>query len=98
MLVKRAFSKGPLKINDSPVSLTDIPVTIISECQIAENLSGISIFQLQENINRKRYYGAFNYKKKRSEFVAPIKMYVVDGFSWKNDSWNFFQVFRPSSD
>jgi len=94
MLVKRAFSKGPLKINNSPVSLTDIPATIISECQIKENLSGTSIFQLQENINRKRYYGAFNYKKKRSEFVAPIKMYVVDGFCWENDSWDVFRVNR----
>ncbi len=97
ILVKKFNSREKLSISDSPVSLTDIPFTITSELKMDIDLPGVSIFDNKIEKNRKRYYGAFAWNEKKSHYVAPITMYIVEGFSWLGDSWEVLGVFPPKS-
>jgi hypothetical protein len=95
LLAKPFNSTGSLRISDAPVSLTDIPKTIISETGIAKEFPGLSLFAVKDNDNRKRYYGAFKWVADHNDFMTPITMYVVSGFSWANESWDVVSILPP---
>ena len=95
LLAKQFNSKGTLKISDAPVCLIDIPKTIISEFGIAADFSGISLFEAKAEESRKRYYGAFEWDEKQTDFMKPITMYVVAGPSWSNESWSVVSILPP---
>ena len=97
VLVKRLHAKHELKTSYNPVSLIDIPATVFSELGIKAEIPsaldnkiefpGISMFDLTEESPRTRYFAAFGWNGKKSNFVNPITLYRVEGNSWLDDSW-----------
>jgi hypothetical protein len=95
VLAKPFNSSEELKISDAPVSLIDIPKTIVSALEILVDFPGVSMFEVEDDYYRKRYYGAFQWFYEKKDFVEPITMYVVNGFSWSNESWNVLSILPP---
>lgn len=102
LLVKRFGEKGDLRTSRVPASLIDIPATVLAELDLRRppveavagrpEFHGNSLFALRENQPRPRYYGAMRWAGEKSDYVNPITIYRVDGFSWLDESWSFVQV------
>ncbi|MFA5058745.1 MAG: sulfatase-like hydrolase/transferase, partial [Opitutaceae bacterium] len=105
LLVKRFGEKGGLKASRVPASLVDLPATVLAELAIKRppvealagrpEFHGTSVFALREDEPRLRYYGAMRWAGEKSDYVNPITLYRVDGFSWADESWSFVQVLEP---
>jgi hypothetical protein len=87
ILVKRMNSTGELRISDAPVSLGDIPQTVVDELGLDANFPGKSMFRVKENEDRERIYRAFVGPQEDVEYLAPLYEYSVNGFSWDDTSW-----------
>ena len=85
-----------MSISDAPVSLLDIPATIISELGLTEKATGLSMFEVDPGISRIRRYGASSFSHGAGEYVAPIVFYSIDGDSWLDDSWRVEGIFPPA--
>jgi hypothetical protein len=102
LLVKRFGEKGEIKTSRVPASTIDVPATVLAELKIArppvyalagrKDFYGVSLFDLQENQPRVRYYGALRWAAEKSDFVNPITLYRIQGFSWSDDSWSFVKI------
>jgi hypothetical protein len=95
LLVKRVGASGPMQQNDAPVSLMDIPATIIAETGVNAPATGRSIFEIGPGEIRARTYGAFDYSANRSDYVGALTMYEVTGHSWLDESWAVTGVKPP---
>jgi hypothetical protein len=87
ILVKRMNSRGGLRISDAPVSLGDIPQTVVDELELDANFPGKSMFRVNETEERERIYRAFVGPQEKVEYLAPLYEYSVNGFSWDDTSW-----------
>jgi hypothetical protein len=87
VLVKRIGSKDRLRISDAPVSLGDIPQTVVEELGLDARFPGESMFRVKENEKRERIYRAFFGPQENVEYLAPLYEYAVNGFSWNDTSW-----------
>ena len=99
VLIKRIDATGPLTVSDSPVSLVDVPGTILSEVNIEprNGFDGPSMFDLNSDTERDRFYGAFSFNAGKSDYVGSITMYRVNGHSWLDSSWSFERMYPPPS-
>jgi hypothetical protein len=86
LLVKPFSSRGPLKISDAPVSLSDIPRTVFSEVGVETEATGKSIFTLKEKENRERRF--FLYGRKFPPYYGDMIEYIVSGYVWDDRAWN----------
>lgn len=91
VLIKRVGARGEMLTNDAPVSLSDIPRTVVSEMGLdASSFPGESMFEVKENQRRKRkvFYSTF---KENPPYTHPYRStmteFEVDGFSWLDKSW-----------
>jgi arylsulfatase A-like enzyme len=87
ILVKRINATGELKTSDAPVSLGDIPQTVVEELGLEASFPGKSMFRVEENEDRERIYRAFVGPQENVEYLAPLYEYAVRGFSWDDTSW-----------
>jgi hypothetical protein len=87
ILVKKINSTGELRISDAPVSLSDIPQTVVEELGLDAKFPGKSMFSVNENEERERIYRAFVGAQENAEYLAPLYEYSVNGFSWDDASW-----------
>ena len=91
VLVKRPGLHGPLVTNDAPVSLADIPRTVVSEMGFdASAFPGVSMFELEEDQPRERFvfYSTFSQNPAYSEpYRSTMTEFRVTGFSWLDKSW-----------
>ncbi len=87
ILVKRIDSRGELLISNAPVSLSDIPQTVVEELELDANFPGKSMFKVEENEKRERIYRAFIGSQEDIEYLAPLYEYCVNGFSWDDKNW-----------
>lgn len=92
MLVKPFNSDGTLVISDAPVTLGDIPQTIVSELRLPGEFPGVSILSINESDERSRKY--FHYDGWTSEYwdfnkayLPPMTEYTINGHSWSLNSW-----------
>lgn len=89
ILVKPFNLKGKMDISDAPVSLVDIPKTIISELNLKGDFPGISMFTIKESDIRERRF--FNYRPQdnifKIDYLPDIEEHLVLGFSWFKESW-----------
>lgn len=88
VLVKRRNSRGELRISDAPVSLGDIPQTVVEQLGLAAKFPGESMFRLKEDEKRARIYRAFLGSQEDIHYLAPLHEYSVNGFSWDDTSWS----------
>jgi hypothetical protein len=87
VLVKRMNSTGAMRVSDAPVSLSDIPQTVVEELGLDAYFSGKSLFLVKEDEQRERIYRAFVGPQENVEYLAPLYEYSVNGFSWDDTSW-----------
>jgi hypothetical protein len=88
ILVKPFGSNGDLKISDAPVSLSDIPKTVLTELGIENDNNGLSMLDIKEDSTRERkflYYEWGNVWDK--EYLPSMQEYIVSGFSWDDKFW-----------
>lgn len=96
VLIKRIGSSSPLQISYAPVSLLDVPATIESELEADAEIDRPSMFELDPNVGRVRYHGAFEFAPNKGQYVDDITMYKIDGNSWLNESWTVGEI-RPAA-
>jgi hypothetical protein len=87
ILVKRIRATGELATSDAPVSLGDIPQTVVDELGLEASFPGKSMFRVEEREDRERIYRAFVGPQEDVEYLAPLYEYAVRGFSWDDTSW-----------
>jgi hypothetical protein len=105
LLIKRFNEQGELKSSRVPASVIDIPATIRKELNLAHppvqavagqaDFHGVPLFELEENAARPRYYGAIRWAGGKSDYVNPIALYRIQGFSWEDASWSFVETRHP---
>lgn len=89
VLVKPFAAKGDMKVSDAPISLSDIPKTIVSELGIPEVYPGRSLFEVGSSETRQRRFLYYQWRHEYwdKDFLPDMEEYVVTGFSWANQSW-----------
>jgi hypothetical protein len=89
ILVKPFNSQEEMKISDAPVSLSDIPKTIISELGLKGDFPGLSMFEVKESDIRERRFLIYSGEKSFliQDYLPMMREYVVSGFSWLDESW-----------
>lgn len=97
VLIKRIGATGPLVQLDAPVSLSDVPATILSELDMTPVGDGRSMFDVSVDEPRSRYHAAFEFSPNQSGFVEPITLYRVEGDSWLDSSWTVERILYPAS-
>ena len=107
VLIKRSRARGGLQVSDAPVSSIDVPQTVLRELGIESrskrtqsvdaSFTGRSMFEISPDEKRTRYFAAFVWGAQESDYVNPITMYAVNGFSWSNKSWSVHGIFEPGS-
>jgi hypothetical protein len=90
LAIKPLHSKGPLKISNAQVMLTDIPATISSLLDIKEVFPGVSAFQVNPDTKRERRYYHYKWRNEhwQAKYLPPIKEYVIKGSVFDGDSWS----------
>jgi hypothetical protein len=98
VLVKRIGSKGEMKYSDAPVSLSDIPKTVLNALSInSDNVTGRSMYDIKENENRERNIYFFTWKARDNAYLNTLYEYSVSGHSWLDESWTKTgKVFEPA--
>jgi hypothetical protein len=87
ILAKGMGDHGPLRTSDAPVTLGDIPETVVRELGLRAEFPGESLFEAREGEERERVYRAFVGPQEGVDFMAPLYEYAVNGFSWDDASW-----------
>jgi len=89
LAIKPPQSKGPLKISDAQVMFTDIPATISSVLSLNEDFPGESVFEVNPKEKRERKYYHYNWRSKnwQTEYLPPMREYIVNGSVFDGDSW-----------
>lgn len=95
VLVKPPGLNDALRIDQTPVSLLDLPATVLYQVGLAEHAEGSSMFAHTVNDHRTRYYGAFEFSANKRDYVGPITIYAVSGDSRLDASWSFAGVNLP---
>src|SRR5690606_1069232 len=98
VLVKRIGADGPLQVSAAPVSLLDVPATVLAELGLDRGRRGPSMFELPSGASRVRHYGAYEVGPSSSDFVDDITLYRIEGNSWRNDSWSVEKVLPPATE
>jgi hypothetical protein len=100
ILVKPIGSTGPLQVRTAPVSLGDVPATILASLGIRYNCNGIPLFEVPNDAHRPRRYLFYRWTHSswKNEYFPIIMDYEVNGFSWDISSWRTTgQQFLPPS-
>lgn len=89
ILIKPFGSNGDMVISDAPVSLSDIPKTILSELNLKNNFPGRSMFGIKNTENRERRFFMYNWTHDywNKEYLPTMEEYIISGFSWLTESW-----------
>lgn len=88
LLIKRFDEKGQMKISDAPVSSSDIAETIATELGKTKKFPGESVFNITENQKRERKIYIYDWANVWDKsYLPPMREYIIDGFSWLEDSW-----------
>lgn len=86
ILVKPFNTSEELKTSDAPVSLVDVPRTILDQLGIDSDFPGKSMFKIDESEQRERRF--MQYSSVESPYYGDMYEYIVSGYSWLNESWN----------
>ncbi len=100
ILTKPFHTRGGMKVSDAPVSISDIPKTIVSELGISETYSGCSLFEVEPLESRKRRFLYYEWQHDYwdKDYLPEMEEYYVDGFSWERHSWKpSYRIFSPGN-
>jgi len=88
VLLKTPGSRGPMEASDAPVSLSDIPGTVLRVMQAPQAATaGPSMTEVREDDERDRLFYQYKAGNWTNEYLHKLVEYRVSGFSWLTDSW-----------
>ncbi len=90
LLAKPAGADGePLRVSDAPVSLTDVPRSVLEGLGLEAAGGGESIFSMKPDRRRRRTFHVYYYHDDdwSRDFLKKIDVYAVTGHSWRSRSW-----------
>jgi phosphoglycerol transferase MdoB-like AlkP superfamily enzyme len=97
LLVKPIGAKGPLRVSQAPVSLVDIPNTVVADMGIEQVFPGRALQDAKEGETRTRVY--FDYKWEHSFWFAdglpPLTEFRVNGPARDPASWSKGRSLQP---
>ncbi|MFA6216634.1 MAG: sulfatase-like hydrolase/transferase [Candidatus Omnitrophota bacterium] len=98
VLIKPFNANGLMRVSDNPVSLSDIPKTIMSELGLKDDFPGVSMFDvgISESRVRKFYAYSWNEQRIKEDYLPVMTEYSVSGFSWFADSWKETGQYLPA--
>lgn len=106
LLIKPMGATGDIKTSTVPASLTDLPATVLTELGLPAlggpeipsqpDFGGTSLFTLQPDQPRTRYYGAMRWSPEKSDYANPITLYRIQGPATSDDSWSFVRILKPA--
>ncbi len=87
-LAKRFADRSPLRISDRPVSLCDIPSSILAELGF-DGFACEPIFSDRQRVQPRMHYRypAYSAQPKTGPLVFQFEKYEVVGHSWRSGSW-----------
>lgn len=89
LLVKPFAADGALRTSDAPVSLTDIPKTVLALAgEDTTHVPGQAMFDI-DDMHRPRLYGHF-----WGDDKSRLRRFSVSGFAWYADSWGAPEIFE----
>ena len=85
-LVKQPGDREPMRVSDVPVSLCDVPASIVDALGLDGRFECHSIFAAAEERPRPREHFRL---EGRSKWQPPYRVsrWIVDGHSWRPSSW-----------
>lgn len=98
VLIKRIGATGSLRQSAAPVSLRDVPATILSELGMESVDGRPSMFEVSPEEPRTRYHAAFDFSPNKSGYVEPITLYRIEGDSWLDESWTVESILYPAKE
>jgi hypothetical protein len=87
VLVKRLHARGGLKFSDAPVSLGDIPATVLADLRLEARVPGVPMQALDPVADRRRRFMVYAGRDIFSYF-GDMTEYIVTGYAWLADSWH----------
>lgn len=87
-LIKNFGSSEDFSTSNAPVSLSDIPITVMDALDIEQKLPGRSIFTLKENEKRTRLFRVHKWARGfNSEKIPKFESFALNGDAWRTESW-----------
>jgi len=90
LIKKKSETHDSMKISDSQISQADIAPTVLAEAGIKSPSGARSIFDIPESETRMRRYLFYDWYQRidtTSGYMADMDEYIIEGFSWQNQSW-----------
>lgn len=90
LLVKMSGASGPMQISEAPVSLIDIPNTVVTDMGIQHSFPGLALQNAQAGENRLRVYYDYTWKHSYwwEKYLPPLTEYKVNGPVREPASWS----------
>lgn len=98
MILVKPIDAAPeeLKISDAPVSLTDLPATVMNLLDIRQP-DGTSMFDVPEQLARERTFHYYNWNGWGDGYLYHMREYKVNGHSWLDQSWKNTGIIQPAN-
>ena len=96
-LAKAPRARGPLAVDQSPVSLTDVAPSLVDGVSSrADRFAGYSVFSDGIPADRRREFLYYRWMEQSwgARYLDPMTVYVVDGHSWLPASWTSTTTLR----
>ncbi len=95
IMIKPFMAKGKMRTSHSPVSLSDVPRTVLDELSLSNQAPGYSMLVPEIPQSRERKYLAYDYNEWANDgllskrfFFPTMKEFMVKGKSRYEDSWH----------
>ena len=98
VLIKPFSASGPMQISDAPVSLGDVPRTIMSALGLPNSFPGQSILDTRRSTDTSRRVFWYNpgLLRQANAFFPLLTEFSVSGHSWLDESWRQTgRIFSP---
>ena len=90
ILMKTLNSNETFAVSDAPVSLSDIPKTVLTELNLPNKFPGESILKVNDSeIRERKFYYIENIAREDwyQLYLPPMTEYRITNFSWFGGSW-----------
>ncbi|MFC1848882.1 sulfatase-like hydrolase/transferase [candidate division CSSED10-310 bacterium] len=97
LLVKPTKARASeLKITDAPVSLKDIPATVVKSLGLTRPMLGQSMLDFRQSDFQERRFYYYNWSGDFDYFYH-MREYIIRGHAWLDSSWHELGMKRPAT-
>ena len=89
LLIKPLRAEGEMTISNAPVSLCDLPNTIVDALEIDARFPCESAFALGDGAQRERRYLFYEWDDEvwQKTYLPNMREYLVSGYGWRDRAW-----------